>query len=73
MDDDNADLLVRCAVVILLGLCVIVFAGWAWAARPVVIVTDAGEITGRFMGAELGEPITVVVDTSAVFSSGFEE
>jgi hypothetical protein len=76
MDDDDVRVALWGMALILLALCVIVFAGWAYAAhasRPVVIVTEDGEaLRGRFVAAELGEPITVLVDTSAVFGSGFE-
>lgn len=72
MDEDDRDLLLACSLVIIAALAVLAIASIAYA-RPVVIVTTEGEeIRGMFLGAELGEPVLVMVDTSHVFGSGFE-
>lgn len=75
MDDDDVGIALWTMVLILLALCVIVFAGWAFTAhaKDVVIVDQDGAVLkGRFLGAEIGEPVTVMVDTTAIFAAGFE-
>lgn len=52
------------------------WAGEALADRSAVLILlqdgEATTVQGRFDGATLGEPITVMVDTTSVFGSGFE-
>ena len=48
----------------------------ASAQRPaeVVVVGPEGEtvLTGEWVGAELGEPVRVLIDQTKVFANGFE-